>query len=201
MGVANISQLYDDVRSLLTALFRIALDIGSAHYHLGGGAVKDLEGYTFDNFRALISMTNQSVSTFVSFFENFLNGMIAAYDFLCELFKIVGVKNVEDVILRKVDLRSIVNPSEIDTGLLKFQLKTALEFSLPKVLEISNLLYSASGNLSDSAKVIQSKVVQNFKIISENLNTQATSLVKELYSTSEKIFKEEDRSKCVSLLI
>lgn len=127
--------------------------------------------------------------------------MIAAYDFLCELFKIVGVRDTEAVILRKVDLMSIVNPSEIDAGLLKFQLKTALEFSLPKVLEISNFLYSASGNLSDSAKVIQSKVVQNFKTISENLTTQATNLVKELYSISEKIFKEEGRSKCVNLLI
>ncbi|MEM3585736.1 MAG: hypothetical protein QXO71_00300 [Candidatus Jordarchaeaceae archaeon] len=145
-----------------------------------------MEGYSFDSFRALISMTNQSVSTFVSFFENFLNGMIAAYDFLCELFKIVRVRDIEAVILRKVDLMSIVNPSEIDAGLLKFQLKTALKFSLPKVLEISNFLYSASGNLSDSAKVIQSKVVQNFKTISENLNTQATNLVKELYSISEK---------------
>ncbi|MBS7250628.1 MAG: hypothetical protein KIH08_08560 [Candidatus Freyarchaeota archaeon] len=201
MGVANISQLYDDVRSLLVALFRIAWDIGRLHYGLGREAVKDLEEYTFDSFRALISMTNQSVSTFVSFFENFLKGMIAAYDFLCELFKIVRVRDIEAVILRKVDLMSIVNPSEIDAGLLKFQLKTALEFSLPKVLEISNSLYNTFGNLSDSAKFIQSPVIQNFKTISENLNTQATNLVKELYSTSEKLFREEDRSKCVNLLI
>jgi DNA integrity scanning protein DisA with diadenylate cyclase activity len=125
MGAANISELNDDVRFLLIALFRIASDIGSVHYSIGREAVKDLEEYTFDNFRALISMTNQSVSTFVSFFENCLNGIIAAFDFLRELFKIVGVRKVEDVILRKVDLLSVVNPSEIDVNLLKFQLKTS----------------------------------------------------------------------------
>lgn len=186
MGVANISELNDDVRSLLIALFRIALDIGSVHYSLGREAVKDLEEYTFDKFRALISMTNQSVSTFVSFFENCLNGIIAAFDFLRELFKIVGVRKVEDVISRKVELVSVVNPSEIDVNLLKFQLKTSLEFLLPKVLEVSNSLYNESENISESAKVIQSEVIQNFKSIIEKLNNQGTNFVKELYSTSRK---------------
>lgn len=201
----NIPELYNDIRSLLIELFRTTLDISIAHYSASEGimkdAIKDLKGYNLDNFRTLISITNQTVSNFVSFFENYINGVKEAFDFLCELLKILGVKNVEDVLLRKVDLRSIVKPSEIDIGLLKFQLKTALEYSLPKVLELSNSVYCKSEKLSDLAKSIESEVIQNFKTSFENLNNQGMSFVKELYSTSEMIFKEEDLSKCVNLLI
>lgn len=98
----------------------------------------------------------------------------------------MGVRKVEDVISRKVELVSVVNPSEIDVNLLKFQLKTSLEFLLPKVLEVSNSLYNESENISESAKVIQSEVIQNFKSIIEKLNNQGTNFVKELYSTSRK---------------
>lgn len=198
-------ELYSDIRSLLIELFKTTLDISIAHYSASEGIMKDsikeLKGYNLDNFRTLISITNQSVSNFVSFFENYINGIREAFGFLCELLKIVGVKNVEDVLLRKVDLRSIVKPPGIDTSLLKFQLKAALEYSLTKVLEISNSIQYKSKKLSDSAKSIDSEVIQNFKTAVENLNNQRIMFVKELYLTSEMIFKEEDPSKCVNLLI
>ncbi|MGQ9720055.1 MAG: hypothetical protein ACUVXA_01895 [Candidatus Jordarchaeum sp.] len=164
-------------------------------------AIKDLKGYDLDNFRSLISITNQSVSNFVSFFLDYIKIMKEAFDFLQELLKILGVKNVGEVLLRKVDLRTIVNPSEIDTDLLKFQLKTALEYSLPKLLELSNLVNQKSEKLYNSAKFIESEVIQNFKTSFDNIDRQGINLTKELYSVSEIIFNEKDPSKCVDLLI
>lgn len=203
--VDTILKISENVRSLLIELFKTTLDISKAHYSASevimNDVIRDLKGYDLDNFRDLISITNQSVSHFVSYFQDYIRAMKEAFNFLRELLKILGVKNVGDVLLRKMDLRSVVKPSEIDAGLLKFQLKTVLEYSLPKLLELSNSVYHKSEKLSDSAKFIESEVIQNFKTSFENMNNQGVNFTKQLYSNSEIIFNEKDSSKCVNLLI
>lgn len=201
--MGTISKLSNDIQSLLIELFKTTLNIAHAHASedVLGEAIKNLKGYSLRDFGSLISNTNQSVSTFVSFFEDYIKAIKESFDFLSELLKILGVKNIGGVFLRKVDLRSTVKPSEIDIDLLKFQLKTALEYLFPKVLELASSVFEKSKKLPDSAKSIESEVIENFKNSFENTNKQGLDFTRALYSTSELIFKEEDPSRCVNLLI
>ena len=203
--VDTILKLSKNVRPLLVELFKTMLDMGEALINVSEGVLmginNDWKGYKFGTFKTLISITNLSVSTFVSFYEEYIKGMKYGFDFICELLKILGVKNFGDVFRRKVDLRSIVKLAGIDVDLLKFQLKTVLEYLSPKLEELGILIYRKAKKLSNSAKFIESKVIKDFKISIENLSSHWVNFLKKLYSTAELIFKEKDTTKCVNLLI
>ena len=205
MGLDNILKLTDRIQSLLVEFFKIMLDMGNALYEASEGVlmgvIKDWKEYRYGVFTELVSVTNLSVSTFVSFFEVYIKGMREGFEFLCELMKIVGVENFRDVFRGRVDLKSAIRVSEIDADILKFQLQSVLEYLLPRLKDLSNQIYQKSRELSDSAKFIESEVVENFKTSVENLSGKWVNLIKKMYSNSELIFKEEDPSKCVNLTV
>ncbi|MFB0563656.1 MAG: hypothetical protein ACETWM_20850 [Candidatus Lokiarchaeia archaeon] len=203
--VDTILKLSKNVRPLLIELFKTMLEMGEALINVSEGVLMGINNnwkeYKFGTFKTLISITNLSVSTFVSFYEEYIKGMEYGFDFICELLQILGVENFGDVFRRKVDLGSIVKPAGIDINLLKFQLKTVLEYSFPKLEELGILIYRKAKKLPNSAKFIESKVINDFKISIENLSSHWINFLKKLHSTTELIFKEKDTTKCVNLLI
>ncbi|MHA1210549.1 MAG: hypothetical protein ACTSRF_15180 [Candidatus Freyarchaeota archaeon] len=159
----------------MVEFFKIMLDMGNALYEASEGVlmgvIKDWKEYRYGVFTELVSVTNFSVSTFVSFFEVYIKGMREGFELLCELMKIVGVENFRDVFRGRVDLKSAIR------------------------------VYQKSRELSDSAKFIESEVVENFKTSVENLSGKWVNLIRKMYSNFELIFKEEDPSKCVNLMV
>jgi len=95
VGLDNILKLTDRIQYLLVEFFKIMLDMGNALYEASEGVlmgvIKEWKEYRYGVFTELVSVTNLSVSTFVSFFEVYIKGMREGFEFLCELMKIVGV--------------------------------------------------------------------------------------------------------------
>ncbi|MHA1603840.1 MAG: hypothetical protein ACTSWF_04220, partial [Candidatus Freyarchaeota archaeon] len=143
------------------------------------------EGYVSDSILESMRRLKEGVSLFVSFFSNYVKAATVWFDLYCELVRALGLENFLGILFKQVELEEILDPSKIDEGYLKFQIRSSLDLYLNEARFTLLSTYLEAKNLPKVVYYTGSEFAEKLIRVMEEQDKDWRRILNEIYSFYE----------------
>ncbi|MGQ9720319.1 MAG: hypothetical protein ACUVXA_03245 [Candidatus Jordarchaeum sp.] len=156
----------DEIYILLKAICEIAAEIffsiHSVNKDVASKLGESFEKYEFGHLIKAFRDSAEMVSTLVSFFEDYIKGIVKGLEFFSNLVFALGIKNYSKILSQKNKLEEFIKPQEIDLDFLKFQLRTTEELIFPQLEKITERTLEKFEHLEKLPGILKSDILDKF---------------------------------------
>lgn len=154
-------------------------------------------GYLSDSILESMIRLKEGVSLFVSFFSDYVKSATLWFQLFCGLVEALGTKDFLKILFKQVELNDVVDPSKIEEGYLKFQVKTCLELYLHDSRLALRSTYRKARDLPKVVYYLKSEFAKRLIQVMEKQNVDWLQILDEIYSFYENILLKENIEKIV----
>lgn len=195
-------QLQEEINNLLKAICKIISEIffsiHSVNKDVASKLGESFEKYEFGYVIETFQNSAEIVSKLVSFFENYIDGIVKGLEFFSNLAFALGINKYSEILSQKKELKEVIQPDRIELDFLKFQLRTTEELIFPQLERITEKTLENFDHLRKMPGILKSDILGTFIKEVEKQKIDWNKIQNKIRLCFSIVEKERDISTCVN---